>query len=422
MALGAALCAIFFHVAQQPNLEEHVPEFIGLMLLAGALYLAGVYAVNRFRTGVASVFVILAVAVLIRALFLPLRPSLSDDVYRYQWEGRIERAGINPYTVYPAMPRLQRFENPEHPIETGKFTPTVYPPLSEWTFARVKSISGYKLLFLAFDLATLAALLLMLNRTGRPLSLALVYAWNPAVIVSFSLSGHHDSLAVFTLVLATYFIIIGRGATSMLFLGLSAVSKLFSGLMLPVFLRRSKIAYISIFAGTLLLAYLPFLSAGRGLIRGLTDFARSWEGNDSLLRLIRLAGNSKPQAELIAAILLIGVCAFVLRRRTEPIAASLIILAALLFLSPNAFPWYFTWLVPFLCFIPNPPLLLMTVTCILGYSPVITYVAGVSFHNQPLMLILEYAPVFCWIAWIGIRGPRKLKGESATPFESAASP
>jgi alpha-1,6-mannosyltransferase len=408
-ALGAGLAVIFIIAGRQPNLAGHVPEFIALMLFAGALYLAGVYIVCNYRAGGAGLFVILGVAVLVRVALLPARPSLSDDVYRYQWDGRIVRAGINPYTVYPAMPPLKRFQNPDHPIATGQFTPTVYPPLSEWAFASVRTIPSYKLLFVFFDLATLGAVLLLLKATGRSLALSLIYAWNPAVIVSFALGGHHDSLAVFTLMLALYFTISGRGAISMLFLGLSFVSKLFSGFMLPVFAKRTKVAYVSVFFGIILLAYLPFASGGRNLFRGLSDFARGWEGNDSLLRLMRLVGNSKAQAELVAGVLLTGLIIYALRRRMEPVAATLLILTGLLFLSPNAFPWYFTWLVPLLCFVPNPPLLLLTVTCVLGYSPVVSYAAGGSFANQPVMLWLEYAPVFAWLAWLTLHGPRESK-------------
>jgi hypothetical protein len=154
------------------------------------------------------------------------------------------------------------------------------------------------------------------------------------------------------------------------------------------------------------LSYLPFLRAGRRLFKGLYDYASGWEGNDSLFRLIRLAGNSKSQAELVAGVLIMVLVAYALKRRLEPLAASLLLISGLLFLSPNAFPWYFTWIVPFLCFYPRAPLLLISVTSVLGYAPVVAYAAGQPYRDSPFILLLEYAPVLTWLLYQGCRASR----------------
>lgn len=370
------------------------------MLIAGALYLVSAYIVLRYKSGPSALFVILGATVVFRLLFLPLSPTLSEDVYRYQWEGRVVRAHLNPYTVYPAMPALSWAQNPDHPIETGKTTPTLYPPIAEVAFSRVQTIAGYKRLFTVLDLATVALLLVLLSAADRPLQHVLIYAWNPAVLIAFSLSGHNDSLAILTLLAAIFFLIIGgRGVLSIGFLALSALSKLFPVFLLPAFLRRSRWAHAGIFGSVILLGYLPFLGAGGHLFGGLSDFTAKWEGNDSLSRLFLAAGNSTRQAQLVAGILLLVLIAYVLKSRMDIFRAVLAVLAGLLFLSSNAFPWYFTWIVPFLCFCPSPALLLMTVTCVLGYSPVIAYAAGRAFSNSRLMQVLEYLPVFALLGF-----------------------
>jgi len=370
------------------------------MLVAGALYLASVYVVFRYKSSRSALFVILGATVVFRLFFLPLSPTLSEDVYRYQWEGRVVRDHMNPYTVYPAMPALNWAQNPQHPIETGKNTPTLYPPVSEITFSWVRTVAGYKRLFTALDLATVALLLFILFAADRPLQHVLIYAWNPAVLIAFSLSGHNDSLAILTLLAGAFFIIIGgRRVLSIGFLALSALSKLFPALLLPAFLSRTRWAYAGIFGGVILLGYLPFLGAGGRLFSGLSNFTAEWEGNDSLHRLFLAAGNSTRQAQLVAGILLILLIAYVLKARMDIFRAGLTVLAGLLFLSSNAFPWYFTWIVPFLCFCPSPGLLLLTVTSVLGYSPVIAYAAGGPFSNSSLMQILEYLPVFALLGY-----------------------
>ncbi len=404
LTVACGLGAIFVYLGRQRDLRTRVPEVIALALLAGALYVVGVYLVERFRHGAAALWVIIAGAIFFRLSVLPLSPPLSEDVYRYQWEGRVQRAGLNPYTVYPAAAGLRWLEDPTHPLETGRTTPTLYPPLSELTFARVVTVAGYKRLFTALDLASLAEILLLLLILKQPLHRALTYAWNPGVIIAFAMCGHHDSLAVLTLLAANIFIISRRRALSIAFLALSFLAKFFPALLVPVFLKRTRWSYASVFAALVLLGYLPFLTAVPDLFRGLRDFAAGWEANDSLFRLILRAGNSKAQAELVAGALIVALVAYALKKRMEPLGASLFLTAGLILLSPAAFPWYFTWIVPFLCFYPSPPLLLISVTAVLGYSPVVAYAAGQPYKDSPFILALEYAPVLTWLAFEGWRG------------------
>ena len=334
---------------------------------------------------------------------MPREPAVSSDVYRYQWEGRVERLHINPYTVCPAMPRLRDIEDPRHPIETGRYVSTLYPPLSEWSFSWVSTLAGYKLLYTGFDLAALGVLAVLLAIAQQPVYRLLIYAWNPCVLVSFAMCGHHDSLAIFTLLAAILLIALRKPALAVSFLALSVISKFFSVLLLPTILRRTRWAHTALFAAILGLSYLPFLSAGRRLFKGLSDYAAGWEGNDSLFRLVRLAGNSKQQAELVAAVLVLILVAYTVRRRLEPAAASLLLISGLLFLSPNAFPWYFTWIVPFLCFYPRAPLLLLTINSALGYAPVVAYAAGQAYRDSTVILLLEYTPVLAWLVYEGLR-------------------
>ncbi len=410
VALGASIAAIFLYFAREPQLDTHVPEFIALALAAGVFYLIAVYLVERFRPRGWCLLIVLAGAVAFRLAALPAPPPLSDDIYRYQWEGRAVRAGINPYTVTPSSPGLAWLEDPEHRILTGRSTAAVYPPVAELALSWVRSVPGYKRLFTLFDLASVLVLLLLLNLKGEPLSRVVTYAWNPGVVISFALCGHHDSLPILTLLAANLFIIGGRPVLSIAFLALSFLSKLFAGALLPLFLRRTRWSLATVFGALVLLGYLPFASAGPRLWQGLGDFARGWESNDSLFRLFRLAGNNQAQAELISFTLLAGLIATSAKRRMEPLRATLSILAGLLFLSPDAFPWYFTWFVPFLCFYSEPPLLLASVTSVLGYAPVVAYAAGQLYKDSPFILALKYLPVYLWLAYEGWRALKLSRG------------
>jgi alpha-1,6-mannosyltransferase len=412
LGLAVGLSALFNLLGRWQGLESAVPQFIGLAFLAGVMYLVGAYVVENFHLGPAALLIILLGALIFRLAVLPREPVLSRDVYRYQWEGRVERLHLNPYTVAPSSPGLERLQDPEHPLETGRDVPTLYPPLSEFALSWVKTISGYKRLFTGLDLAAVGILLLLLAGLKQPLHRVLIYAWSPTVIVSFAMDGHHDSLAILTLLVANLCIIHRRPRFSVAFLALSAISKFFSALLLPVFLKRTRLAFAGVFAVVVAAGYLPYLGAGRRLFKGLSDYAAGWEGNDSVFRWIRLAGNSKMQAELVAGVLVLGLVAYALRKRLEPLRACLFLTAGLLLLSPNAFPWYFTWIVPFLCFYPSPSMLLMSVTCCLGYSPVVAYAAGQPYRDSPFILALEYVPVYLWL---GFEGWRSLRPGPAYP-------
>jgi hypothetical protein len=153
-ALTTGLTVIFRWVARQRNLEERMPEFIGLLLLAGIFYVIGVFWVERFRLGPTALIIIIASAVLFRVVLLAAPSSLSDDVYRYQWDGRAQRAHLNPYVVFPNAPGLAGLQDPEHPEPPGEETPTIYPPLSEFAFRLIATVPGYKRASTIFDLAS----------------------------------------------------------------------------------------------------------------------------------------------------------------------------------------------------------------------------------------------------------------------------
>ncbi|MBI4165951.1 MAG: hypothetical protein HY508_09490 [Acidobacteria bacterium] len=401
--LGGGIGGIFFHLSRHSNPKSFLPETIGLLLAAGVLYVIAAYIVERYPLGWTALAIILGAALAFRFSALSTEPALSSDVYRYQWEGRVQRAAINPYTAHPEALKHLALEDPPHPLDTGRSTPTLYPPLSEWSFSWVRTIPGYKRLYTGLDVASMAVLLLLLKIRKQPRARVLMYAWNPGVVVAFAMCGHHDSLAILALLAANLFIIRKLETLSIFFLALSFLSKFFAGLFLPLFLKRTGWAQGGLFLAMIAAAYVPYASAGSKLLDGLVQYAAGWENNDSLYRLFLLAGNSKAQAGLISGILLAALLAYVLKRRLEPLHAGLVLMTGLLLLSPNAFPWYFTWVIPFLCFYPHPPLLLLSVTCVLGYSPLVAYAAGEQYTDLPLIMVLEYAPVLLWLSYLAAR-------------------
>lgn len=398
-ALVAGLTGIFRWVARQQHLDARMPEFIGLLLLAGILYVIGVFWVERFRLGATALFIILAGAVLFRVVLLPARSTPSDDVYRYQWDGRAQRAHLNPYVVFPNSEELDWLQNPEHPEPPGEETPTIYPPLSELAFRLIETVPGYKRVSTILDLASAVVLMLLLATMKQSLHRVLAYAWNPAVLISFSMSGHFDSLAIVTFLAALYFLVTNRPALSMGAVAMSFLSKFFPVLLLLTFLRRVRLAHVGLFVSLIFAFYVPFLSAGWHLLDGARNYARDWVNNASLFHLLRSVAGSRAGAELLAALMVLAAVGYLAKRRAAPLWSSLVLTGGVLLVSPTAFPWYFTWSIPFLCFYPSAAWLLMSVTSVLAYTPAINYGAGEPLKNSLLMLTLEYGPVYLWLAY-----------------------
>ena len=198
LAAEILLCASL-NLFDDWTLEEMPVKFVAAGMLCGIAYFV---AVVRFPESVEPRFqrgLFWAVVVLLRLVALPLEPG--DDFWRYQWEGKIQQAGFNPYLHAPDDPQLEpiRAEFPAwHKINHRDFR-AIYPPGAEMIFAGLSRISGSpllsKLLFTAADIATIAVLLRLFGGASRYANAAW-YAWNPLVVYSFAGSAHFDSLMI----------------------------------------------------------------------------------------------------------------------------------------------------------------------------------------------------------------------------------
>jgi hypothetical protein len=170
-------------------------------------------------------------------------------------------------------------------------------------------------------------------------------------------------------------------------------------LLLLTFLKRVRLAHVGVFVSLIFAFYVPFLGAGLHVLDGARNFARDWVNNASLFHLLRFVAGSRAGSQVIAALMLLAAIGYLAKRQAAPLWSSLVLTGGVLLLSPAAFPWYFTWSIPFLCFYPSSAWLLMSITSVLGYTPAITYGAGEPLKNSLLMLSLEYGPVYLWLAY-----------------------
>ncbi len=119
--------------------HDNLVWFLAVALLQGIVYIFAVWIVCRLQSGRLGVAVVLIVAALLRLSILFSPPFLSDDIYRYIWDGRVQAAGINPYRFVPSDEQLEPLRDDAiYPnINRSDYAHTIYPPLAQITFLLV---------------------------------------------------------------------------------------------------------------------------------------------------------------------------------------------------------------------------------------------------------------------------------------------
>lgn len=415
-AAALAMAAAFATLARLGDLATFVVETIALALAAGIFYFIGLFCLHQTVESRATLWLVLAAALAFRLLLFPLPPSLSDDVHRYRWDARVQLAGLNPYEVRPDDAWLaslrQEFRGRREAVPGGEVG-TIYGPLAEHvfrlTYRYLPGAVGFKLPMLLADLLICALLAgWVLDSGGRAFQVA-IYAWNPLVIVEFAAGGHIDALALAAVVTATIVIIRRRPLLSTLLLAAAALVKYFSAVLAPVWLvragwpRRGRAWLAAAGAGGLAVAcWWPFRGAETALAENLAYFSSRWAGNNaSLYSLLAWFSGSRELASGAGLGVAAGLALWAAARRLGPARAALLLFGAVLLFSPVAFPWYFTWVVPFVALLgPGRwamPWLLLTVTQFLSYHVLIDYGASGAWRFQTGMLWLTYSPFYLWL-------------------------
>lgn len=385
LAICAAALLAFTGLGLLFQEPDDIDSFLAVILLQGAVYLVAFQLVWRSDSSRQLVLGIAAIAALMRVPLVLAPPALSTDVYRYVWDGRVMAAGINPYRYVPADSHLAALRDPEifPKINRANNAVTIYPPLAEAIFLAVTRISesviAMKAAMVGFEIIAFVLLVDLLARDGVPTGRVAVYAWHPLPLWEFAGSGHIDAALIAFAVAALWAARRGRGGFAGLFLAGATLTKLYPAALLPALYQRRGWAMPAVFAGTIVVAYLPFSGVGWNVFGFLPGYAGE-EGFDAggsgfyLLSLIRhlpgLAELSGQAYATAAAAILIALGVVIVLLRDAPrkpfVAAALLATMFLVLVSPH-YPWYFAWLVVFACFIRSVALLWLTIACLLLY-------------------------------------------------------
>lgn len=199
--------------------------------------------VLRYYLGAITRREVLIWAIVARLSLLWLPPTLSDDGYRYVWDGMLQTEGVNPYLHVPSSEELSRFRS--EPIYEHLNSPdyfTVYPPVSQAIFALSGTVyhlgweTSYYVIKGVFALVEIVGLWLLLGMFRA--RNVLLYAWNPLVVISAAGQPHGEALVVGLLAGVLWMVRRQDGASASVLLALAGLVKLLPFVLFPLLWRR----------------------------------------------------------------------------------------------------------------------------------------------------------------------------------------
>ena len=395
------------------DLRSQVHQFWIGFFAAFLFYALAAWCVLRQTHG--STYFILGAALFFRLTLWCSPATLSDDIFRYIWDGQLQLAGINPYLYAPSAPEVAHLHETLRQSVNHADVPTVYPPLSQFFFRAVTALSptpaALKFVLLLCDWCLCLLLARSLVRRGQDPRRVLLYAWNPLPLVEVAGSGHIDALGVLLLFSALHALQFRHAIAAVCALAAAFLAKLYPLILLPTFWRRPSDRTVTawldprprkvllLFPALALAAYWPFVDAGPQLVTGLHTYAQHWYFNAGAYSLIHhvLApwdGNAHLHARWLCAALLVIIALFAQIRWRDPYRAAFATLGAYVLLSPTMHPWYLLWVLPFLPFFPRPAWVLFSGLTVLAYEILIDYTAIGVWQEKTWILWAQYAPFY----------------------------
>ncbi|HET9487218.1 MAG TPA: hypothetical protein VFO54_07280 [Chryseosolibacter sp.] len=426
-----------------------------LLILSAALYIAMGYGIQRHQTlplfaCYYSLFILFFLMVrhhetitehelkfwvftgiFFRALLLFSVPALSDDFYRFIWDGRLLAAGYHPFAEVPSFYMTHQMAIPGIDQElfdklNAKGTFTVYPPFSQFIFwlsviLSPRSVYGsmlvMKVILFLFEIGTLWIVAKTLRQLTLPSSNILLYSLNPLVILELTGNLHFEGVMIFFLLLAVLLLNREQTRWSALAYSLSVCSKLIPLLLMPLFVRqlgwKKTMVYWFVTIAFTFFLFLPLLNMEiiHGLSTGLGYYFQRFEFNASIYYLVREAGHlifgfnviqvAGPLLALTAMVLILTL-AFrklpsIFPNRLDAGFFRLAVWSLFVYFLSTAIlhPWYIITLLALSLFTPYRFPLVWTAVIFLSYAG---YSPG-RFEENLLLVGLEYLVVIAYLLY-----------------------
>ncbi|WP_196890772.1 glycosyltransferase 87 family protein [Aureivirga marina] len=283
------------------TVREDFPQVIGLYSVAFLGFLVLMKQKLDFKT-------LVLLAIIFRLVFLPVIPNLSNDFYRFIWDGRMIYNGWNPYLILPE-------NNPDLIVEGSQLYAgmgsmngshfTCYPPVNQFAFFipsiffsenLLGSTIVMRILIILADLGTLYFGKKLLEHFNLSPKSIFLYILNPFLIIEMTGNLHFEGVMLFLLVWSLYLLFKNKWQLSAVVFALSVSVKLIPLLFLPLFFRKLKFKksffFYCIVGLTSVVLFLPFVSTELydNFMKSIHLYFQNFEFNASIYYIIREIG------------------------------------------------------------------------------------------------------------------------------------
>jgi len=315
-----------------------------------------------------------AIGVVARLILFFSLPSLSDDIYRFIWDGTLLKNGIHPFAELPASHLKESIPGIDQALYERLNSPSyfsIYPPLNQlifWVSVQfssdwLASTNVIRTLILAADIGSFFLLRNLLEINQKKAHLAFFYFLNPLVILEFVGNVHFEGIVTFFLLAGIYLLQVNKSWWSASALGLAIGTKLLPVIYLPfLFIKglKNQKWWIAVVAGVVgILTILPMVDTAflKGMQSSLDLYFRKFEFNASLYFIAREIGIAYYGYNNIAkigpflstlstlSILILSILG-IIKKWSIPKTFLLILTSYLLF-TTTVHPWYIHPLIAF---------------------------------------------------------------------------
>ncbi|MDH4129666.1 MAG: hypothetical protein OEV44_12975 [Spirochaetota bacterium] len=425
-------------------LSANIPQFLIYFFAAFISYFLAIYNLKKKNQysetkGRKKILILIFLTILMRVPFFlsdPL-PSLSDDIYRYWWDGKVQYNGNNPFE-YPPIQNPQELltsNNIDDYALYGEINhpeiPTIYAPFMQTIFYAAYSIHpsvmSFKIIFALFDLLTIVFIILWLKKIYIPKSSFIIYAWNPLLLIEFYHNSHSDSLLCLLIVLVLYLYNASKKELSIITLSFLTLTKYFAIIFLPFYYKKVSFRYFIIYFIIIISFYIYYFD--KNLFIGLFTYSRDWEYNSFLYKGLSYFFNFsyrffshdiiipdflKQVPKLILGIIFLWIYwkkwKEVLNDDSLFVKNFYYVIGCLLLFSPVFHPWYISYILPILVIYYSKSWIIFSGLISLSYITLIGYnkLDPTTWQENIYVVFIEYIPLYSFFIIDYLRSKRKV--------------